>query len=107
MFRRLFDNLKKAYNRLKLTFRRSSMPPINPRKVAAFLATLNGVGGILPAAAPQWVEVQGTNALMKMDINPVNGTVIYNPGIGFPVKGFINLQTGEIKLYNARIFTGE
>lgn len=79
----------------------SGMQPIDPNKVTTFLNALNQ--GTDPAN-PLWIEVSGTSALIKMDIEDA-GKITFNGNSGFPVKAFINTQTGELKLFNARRFS--
>lgn len=49
-----------------------------------------------------WIQLIGFNALTIASYE-VTG-IIYNPSVGTPVKAFINTQTGEIKVYDARFF---
>lgn len=73
------------------------MPPLIQAKIDTFLIALNaGHPGL-------WVELPGTHALMKVQVGDTG--VFYPPNIGFVVKGFLNTQTGEVKTFNARIFT--
>lgn len=73
------------------------MKPIDQSKVEAFLNALNQENPGL------WIEMSGVNALTR--IEPNDSSVIFYPNSGFPVKGFINTQTGEIKLITARRFS--
>lgn len=73
--------------------------PVNPIKITNFLISLNK-----ELNTPVWVEIQGTNALVKMDIDNT-GKVTFNSNSGFPIKGFLNTETGEIRIFSERIFT--
>lgn len=76
------------------------MPPINPVKVRELLATLN-VGR---ETNPVWIEITDTYAPMEMIIGAAN-VINFNVNKGFPFKMFKNLETFEIKIYDARKFT--
>lgn len=74
------------------------MNPIDQNKVNIFLAALN------QSTPNRWVEIQGTNALVRLDISE-DRIATFQGNSGFPVKGFIDTVTGEIKLITARRFT--
>lgn len=77
------------------------MNPVDPEKVTAFLAGWNAGR---PADNPLWKEVEGTSALIKMEV-PENGPVVFHPNEGFPIKAFLNTETGEVRTFNARRFS--
>lgn len=55
------------------------------------------------AGHPQvWEEFPGYNALTKFDFN--NGSPIFSPASGVPIKAFLNTRTGEIRTFVATIF---
>ena len=50
-----------------------------------------------------WVPVNGFNTLIEM--NPASPTMMnINTNAGYPLKSFVNLQTGEVKSFDARKF---
>lgn len=73
------------------------MQPIDPQKIQEKLAELNS--GL---TTPLWVIAEGINAITTMTLQ--EGKIIFNPNIGYPVKIFTNTKTGEIKIFDARIF---
>ncbi len=77
------------------------MKPIDPKKVESFLASWNSDR---PANSPLWGELTGTHVLLEMDINS-DGSIKFKPNNGYPLKAFVNLETQEIRLFNARRFS--
>lgn len=83
-------------------------PMEDPQKVAKKIVDLNNAswresGSPPMARAPQvWQEFTGYNALTKFDFN--NGAPIFHPSVGIPLKAFLNIVTGEVKLFVASIF---
>jgi hypothetical protein len=76
------------------------MAPLDQNKINAFLATWNEGR---PANNPLWKEVPGTYAPIGMNIAS-NSAVTFNPNFGYPMKMFINAETQEIKMFDARRF---
>lgn len=74
------------------------MKPIDPIKVKDFLAKLNN--NVVPS---RWVELEGVSSLMKTEIKD-DGQIVFSPTEGHLVKGFLDVNTGEIKLITARRF---
>ncbi len=66
-------------------------------KIDAKLAELNT--GLTPA---EWVPIDEQSALMKTEIK--DGNAVFNMGSALVVKTFMNLKTGELKLYPLSIF---
>ena len=85
--------LKKIYNWLvnKMAFQ------INQQSIIAWQNWLNTNYG------QGWVPVDGffttTSLGFKSDSTP-----IFNPNAGYPLKLFVNNQTGEVKMFDARRF---
>jgi hypothetical protein len=74
------------------------MPPQeNRQRVLTKIASLNASDG------GNWVELQGFNALTTV-FYQANGSVVFNPNYGFPIKAFLNQVSGEIKVFDARNF---
>ena len=73
------------------------MPAIDPIKVAAKLAELNALN------QGTWIEGAGLHAVTQFE--SIDNGVKFNPYVGFPLKIFVNLQTGEVKTYSARAFS--
>ena len=78
------------------------MLPIDQNKINQFLATWN-TGR--PAGQPLWKEIPGTFATVGMVIEPDNKPVTFQPNYGYPLKMFINSETSEVKIFDARRFT--
>lgn len=75
-------------------------PQENSRAIENFVRWLN----LNKETAPgPWVPVQGFNAITKFEFGP-SGSFVFTPIVGFPVKAFLNTQTGEVKMYDARNF---
>ena len=72
------------------------MHPIDPAKVAKFLALWNKEKIV-------WMELLGTHALMEMSIGTDNSITFQNAR-GYPIKAFRNMETGEVRMFDARIF---
>ena len=75
------------------------MPPIDPTKVQNKLNELNAPG---QSGAPNWVVTEGLVALMSMSV--AAGRITFQSDNGLPIKSFVNVRTGEVKLYDARLF---
>lgn len=50
----------------------------------------------------EWIAVPGNHALTIVDFNGKDAN--FNPGSGMPLKAFINVNTGEVKIYHASVF---
>ncbi len=50
-----------------------------------------------------WIALDGTQALTTV-VNNGSGNISFNPASGIIVKAFLNQNTGEIKLFPAKIF---
>lgn len=83
-----------------LGVRIGSMNPIDPNKVTEFL---NGWNTGRPADNPLWIDTTSTFALMQMDIADT-GAVTFQGARGYPLKAFKNLETQEIRIFDARRF---
>jgi hypothetical protein len=75
------------------------MPPVKPEKIKEFLDEWNK--GL---SKPIWEQTQGTYAMMQMNLG-VNNVVNFNPNFGYPVVAFLNKDTKEIRIFDARRFT--
>lgn len=87
---------KKIYNWVT----RKNMPPIDPQRVQNKLNELNATG---QPGSPFWIVAEGLRALTSMTYE--NGVVAFNPNNGIPLKVFVNTLSGELKLFDARLFT--
>lgn len=76
------------------------MKPQDRAKIDALLAELN-TGR---ETNPLWKEVVDVGVLIKIEIPENGGDIKFFGNSGFPVKAFINIETGELKLYTARRF---
>ena len=83
----------------------------DPLKIATKIAELNResanqtprtVSGLLTPIPQVWKAFDGYNTLTKFDYN--NGSPLFTPSVGIPLKAFLNTQTGEIKTFVADIF---
>lgn len=70
---------------------------ISEEKITAKLTELNT--GLNPA---EWVAIEEQSALMKTELK--DGNVVFNLGSALITKVFMNLKTGELKLYPLSIF---
>lgn len=70
---------------------------VSQEKIAAKLAELNT--GLDPA---EWVAVDEQSSLMKTEFK--DGNTVFNLGSALVTKVFMNLKTGELKLYPLSIF---
>jgi hypothetical protein len=50
-----------------------------------------------------WMPISGFMAIIGT-VPQVNNTANYNPNYGYPLKCFVNSQTGEVKCFDARKF---
>ena len=50
-----------------------------------------------------WVPIDGFNTITTLSFN-ANGGAVFNANSGYPLKGFLNTSTGEIKIFDARRF---
>ena len=76
----------------------------NPLKIQAKIAQLNALS--TPPGKPvvnEWVAFMGYSAVTMASLVQ-GGTPIFNPSGGIAVKAFMNMVTGEIKLFNAYMF---
>lgn len=88
--------IKKLYN----WFKKNNMQPIDPQLIQAKVNEFNAKG---QPGAPYWVAAEGLTGLTSMTRE--NGVVSFNPNNGIPAKVFVNTQTGEIRIFDARLFT--
>lgn len=60
-------------------------------------------GKVPLAVIPQlWQPIDGYMAITGFEYK--NGMAIFNANKGFPVKSFLNSQTGEVRMYAASLF---
>lgn len=78
-------------------FRRYNSYMESQAKVEALLKTLNR-----GKVQGEWIAAPGNNALTIVEINGTEAN--FNPSSGMPLKAFININTGEIKIYHASVF---
>lgn len=95
MFDKIWYKISRIFGILK------TMPPINQTKINSFLSKWNEGRNV---DDPLWIEITGTNALVQMDINH-STSITFHANRGFPLKGFINTETQEIRIFDARRFT--
>ena len=50
-----------------------------------------------------WMPIDGFNTMTGLDYT-ISGTPIFNGNRGYPLKGFVNTATGEVKVFDARRF---
>ena len=50
-----------------------------------------------------WMPIDGFTAIIT-SIPASNNTATYNPARGYPLKSFVNTNTGEVKSFDARRF---
>jgi len=62
----------------------------------------NSVSGLIPTV---WQKIDGYHALTKFEYN--DGSPLFNPSTGIPLKAFLNIRTGEIKTFVASIFRNQ
>ena len=77
---------------------------VNPIKIQGKIAELNALS--TPPGHPtvnEWVAFDGYSALTYASYG-TDYIPQFNPTIGIVVKAFINWRTGEIKIFNARLF---
>jgi hypothetical protein len=55
-------------------------------------------------ASKPWVAIADFHALTKFEYGISDKGPTFYPSSGIPMKAFINIKTGEIKLYSGRIF---
>jgi hypothetical protein len=70
----------------------------NPHKVQSKLDELNSEEFSTP-----WVEIKGFVSMTGVDY-PDTGGIKFDSKRGYPVKAFLNKDTGEVKLFTAKIF---
>lgn len=70
---------------------------ISEEKITAKLTELNT--GLNPA---EWVAIEEQSSLMKTELK--DGNVVFNLRSALITKVFMNLKTGELKLYPLSIF---
>lgn len=80
-----------------LWFRRYTIRMEIQSKIDEILKELNG-GKITGT----WMAIPGNHALTVVNFNGKEAN--FNPGSGIPLKVFINVKTGEIKIYHATVF---
>ncbi len=71
----------------------------NNKKVQEVLKELNG-----ERKKPIWFPVDGFKLLPEVTYKKARKDVSINPSSGYPVKIFVNIQTGEIKVFAAILF---
>jgi hypothetical protein len=71
---------------------------IDQAQVDAKVLELNGNNPSGP-----WIVAGGVHAITALNI-PSEGTFEFQPNTGLPVKVFIHRNTGEFKIFDARIF---
>jgi hypothetical protein len=66
---------------------------------------VNNQVGLLNRLTPgqTWVPLIGFNALTTCYFS-TTGQLMFNPNYGFPVKAFLNQVTGEVRMFNAKLF---
>jgi hypothetical protein len=69
----------------------------NPQAVQNWIDWLN------KTTDSTWIAMNGFTALTVVTIED-NGTVTFNPNSGFPLKSFLNTQTGEVRSFSAHKF---
>lgn len=86
--------LKKVYNWIYKT-----MPPReNPIAIRNWQTWLNTYFPPGP-----WLPINGFNTMVQM--SPSSNTAMnINTNGGYPLKGFVNTSTGEVKVFDARKF---
>jgi len=75
------------------------MPPINLQLVQNKVTELNATG--MPGA-PNWIATDGLRTLTGMNVE--NEVITFTPNNGIPLKVFVNTESGEIKIFDARKF---
>lgn len=50
-----------------------------------------------------WVALGGFYTITRMELG-ANNQVTFNANVGYPLKGFLNNATGEVKTFDARKF---
>ncbi len=63
----------------------------------------NWLNKTYPTASGHWIPLDGFNTATGLDYN-INGTPIFNGNKGYPLKGFINTATSEVKWFDGRKF---
>lgn len=80
----------------------------NPEAIKRKILELNRQSWILAgspviAQVPDiWKPIDGYMAITGFEEK--NGTAIFNPTRGYPLKAFLNTQTGEVRTYAASLF---
>jgi hypothetical protein len=74
------------------------MPQENPVAINNYIQWLN-----MTYPPGPWVQIHGWSAITNVTYGQ-GGAVTFNPTVGFPVKGFINMGSGEVKIVDARRF---
>lgn len=74
--------------------------PTDNNKIIQFLAALNHGRA---AENPLWIEITGLKILPRLEVDDI-GKITVTPTAGFPVKAFLNKETGEVKMFTARRF---
>jgi len=57
-----------------------------------------------PVQGGQWLAIDGFNTATGIDYNALTGIPIFNGNRGYPLKGFVNTGSGEVKWFDARRF---
>lgn len=52
-----------------------------------------------------WIPIDGFSTITNLAFD-INGGAVFNPNSGYPLKGFVNASTGEVKIFDARKFYG-
>lgn len=50
-----------------------------------------------------WIPIDGFNTVTNLTFD-INGNAIFNANAGYPLKGFVNTSTGEVKTFDGRKF---
>lgn len=75
--------------------------PEDPNKIQAKISELDTL-----AKPASWEEIGGNFAITRFEVHD-DGSPIFLPSKGIPLKAFFNKRTGEIKIFPAKIFEKE
>lgn len=94
----MVKTLKKLYNWII-----GKVMPFRPNQQAInnWIVWLNRA---YPVQNGQWVAIDGFNTATGIDYNTMTGQPVFNGNRGYPLKGFVNTASGEVKWFDARRF---
>ncbi len=69
-------------------------------KIEEKIRTLNAI----PGNTGQWLALDGFHGLTQFQFLPNNGAN-FIPNSGYPIKVFVNSETGEVRMFPAVFFT--